>query len=339
MSRIAILGAGSWGTALALNLCRRADHSVTLWAHTQAHAAALAEDRENRRYLPGFALPATLTVTDALARAAENAEAILLVVPSEHIRATTRTLLPFLAPGTMLISAAKGIEDQTLLRMTEVVIEVLVEGLEARAQTHPIGVLSGPSFAQEVAAGAPAAVTIALPRKADAERAQALLTTETLRLYRNTDVPGVELGGALKNVIAIAAGAVAGLELGHNSAAALITRGIAEITRLALACGGRRETLAGLAGVGDLILTCTGALSRNRFVGVELGRGRALPEIVMGLNGKVAEGVRTTGAALALARQHQVEMPIAEQVYAVLHGSRSAAEAVRQLMARPGRDE
>lgn len=339
MSRLAILGAGSWGTALALNLCRRADHSVTLWAHTQAHAAALAADRENRRYLPGFALPATLTVTDSLALAARDAEAVLLVVPSAHIRETTRALLPFLTPGTLLISAAKGIEDQTLLRMTEVVIDVLINGLETRAQTHPIGVLSGPSFAQEVAAGAPAAVTIAMPRTADAERARALLTTETLRLYRSTDVAGVELGGALKNVIAVAAGCVAGLELGHNSAAALITRGIAEMTRLALTCGGRRETLAGLAGVGDLILTCTGALSRNRFVGVELGRGRALADIVAALDGKVAEGVRTTGAALALARQHQVEMPIAEQVYAVLHGARSASAAVQLLMARPGRDE
>jgi glycerol-3-phosphate dehydrogenase (NAD(P)+) len=264
---------------------------------------------------------------------------LLKVVPSQYIRETTRELVPLLCPGSMLISAAKGIEDKTLLRMTEVVIEELIEGAGTAAQHHPIGVLSGPSFAQEVAAAAPAAVTIALANKSDAENAQALLTTETLRLYRNTDVAGVELGGALKNVIAIAAGAVAGLELGQNSAAALITRGIAEMTRLALACGGRRETLAGLAGVGDLVLTCTGGLSRNRYVGVELGRGRALADIVESLHGKVAEGVRTTTAALALARRHKVEMPITQEVHAVLHGTRSAAEAVRALMARPGRDE
>ncbi len=334
MSRIAVLGAGSWGTALALNLARPG-HEVILWAHTPAHAAELAIRRENTRYLPGFPLPATLTVTDSLEQAANVADAILLVVPSQHIRVTMEALAPMLRPGTMLLSAAKGIEDGTLLRMTE----VIADALGTRAQQHPIGVLSGPSFAQEVAAGSPAAATVAFSRTHDAEQAQAMLTTDTLRLYRNTDVIGVELGGALKNVIAIASGAVAGLELGHNSTAAIITRGIAEITRLALACGGRRETLAGLAGIGDLVLTCTGALSRNRFVGVELGRGRALPEIVASLNGKVAEGVRTTDAALGLARRHNVSMPIAEQVYAVLHSERSAAAAVRELMSRPGRDE
>ncbi len=331
MSRIAVLGAGAWGTALALNLAGKPDTAVTLWAHTPAHIAALAAERENRRYLPGFPLPPTLAVTGSLAEAVAHAELVLLVVPSEHMRALARALHQLLTPGTMLVSASKGIEDGTLCRMTEVLGSVL--------PGHTIGVLSGPSFAQEVAAGAPAAVTVAFPQMTEAERAQALLGTQTLRLYRNTDVPGVELGGALKNVMAIAAGAVAGLELGHNSVAALVTRGIAEMTRLALACGGRRETLAGLSGIGDLILTCTGGLSRNRLVGVELGRGRALGEILAGLNGKVAEGVRTTGAALALARQHGLEMPIAEQVDALLRGRGTAAEAVRSLMSRPGRDE
>ncbi len=335
MSRIAVLGAGAWGTAIALNLCRRADHEVILWAHTGSHATQLVVEREKRRFLAGFALPSTLSVSDSLSSAARGADAIVLVVPSQHLRATAQALAPVLASGAMLISAAKGIEDRTLLRMTEVVADALGE----RAPEHAVGVLSGPSFAQEVAAGSPAAVTVAFTAMDDAERAQAMLTTDTMRLYRNTDVAGVELGGALKNVIAIAAGAVAGLALGHNSGAALITRGIAEMTRLALACGGRRETLAGLAGVGDLVLTCTGALSRNRFVGVELGRGRGLAEIVASLGGKVAEGVRTTDAALGLARKHGVDMPIAEQVHAVLHGERSAAEAVRSLMSRPGRDE
>lgn len=335
MSRIAILGAGSWGTALALNLCRRSDHSVTLWAHTPAHARALARERENRRYLPGFAFPVELAVTPSLEESVATAELVLLVVPSQHLRAAADTMAPLLRPGTMLLSAAKGIEDGSLLRMTEVVRAVL----GSRADEHAIGVLSGPSFAQEVAAGRPAAVTTAFASAEDAERAQGLLSSETMRVYRNTDVVGVELGGALKNVIAIAAGAVAGLDLGQNSLAALITRGIAEITRLALACGGRQETLAGLAGVGDLVLTCTGSLSRNRFVGFELGRGRVLAEIVVSLDGKVAEGVRTTHAALGLAQKMAVDMPIATEVQAVLTGERSAVEAVRVLMSRPGRDE
>ena len=336
MSRIAVLGAGSWGTALAINLCRRADHQVTLWAHTAEHAAELAQTHENTRRLPGFTLPAALTVTTSLATAVREAEAVLLVAPSQHLRATAAAAAPHLATEALLVSAAKGIEDGTLLRMTEVLEAVLRTTNQAMP---PVGVLSGPSFAQEVAAARPAAATIAFARAQDAERAQAMLSTDTFRLYRNTDVAGVELGGALKNVIAIAAGAVAGLELGHNSTAAILTRGIAEITRLALACGGRRETLAGLAGLGDLVLTCTGALSRNRYVGVELGRGRALPEIIASLGGKVAEGVRTTDAALAIARRHGISMPITEEVHAVLHGQRSAAEAMRALMTRPGTEE
>ena len=333
MSRIAVLGAGSWGTALALNLCRRNDHAVTLWAHTPAHARAMAAEGENRRYLPGYALPPLLQVTESLGQAVAEAESVLLVVPSQHLRGVAEELLPLLAPGTPVLSAAKGIEAGTLLRMTEVLRAV------AGGRALRFGVLSGPSFAQEVAAGQPAAVTVAFAEAEDAESAQRMLATETLRLYRNTDVVGVELGGALKNVIALAAGAVAGLELGQNSLAALVTRGIAEITRLALACGGRAETLAGLAGLGDLLLTCTGVLSRNRFVGMELGRGRGLAEIVAGLDGKVAEGVLTTHAALGLARRAGVSMPIAEEVEAVLEGRRSAADAVRALMARPGRDE
>ncbi len=300
-----------------------------MWARTPAHAAALASERENRRYLPGFALPPALRVSALLPEAVGQAEVVLLVVPSEHMRATAAALAP--ASAALLVSASKGMEDGTLCRMTEVLAQA--------CPGHPVGTLSGPSFAQEVAAGAPTAATVAFARATDAERAQAMLATETFRLYRNTDVIGVELGGALKNVMAIAAGAVVGLGLGHNSVAALITRGIAEMTRLALACGGKRETLAGLAGVGDLILTCTGGLSRNRHVGVELGRGRQLPEILDGLGGKVAEGVRTTDAALALAARHGVEMPIASHVHALLHGEVTAAEAMRALMARPGRDE
>ncbi|RRA48829.1 NAD(P)H-dependent glycerol-3-phosphate dehydrogenase [Acidipila sp. EB88] len=335
MSRIAVLGAGAWGTALAICLSRRWDHAVMLWSHRPEHAARLAEARENARYLAGYAFPEALGVTGSLEEAVRGADAVLFVMPSQHVRAAAEAVRPLLAPGALLVSAAKGIEENTLLRMSQ----VLAAALGADAARHPIGVLSGPSFAQEVAAGAPAAVTVAFAEAADGERAQAMLSTDTLRLYRSSDVVGVELGGALKNVIAIAAGAVVGLELGHNSGAALITRGIAELTRLCLACGGRRETLAGLAGVGDLILTCTGALSRNRFVGVELGRGRSLAEIVASLDGKVAEGVRTTDAALRLAERVGVDMPIATQVRAVLRGECSAGEAVRLLMARPGREE
>jgi glycerol-3-phosphate dehydrogenase (NAD(P)+) len=235
----------------------------------------------------------------------------------------------------MLVSATKGIEDDTCMRITEVIGEVLA----GQGKKIPCGVLSGPSFAQEVAAGAPTAITIASTDANLTARVQKDFSSGSLRLYTNDDVIGVELGGSLKNVIAIAAGIVAGLGLGFNSNAALITRGIAEITRLAVACGGRRETLAGLSGMGDLVLTCTGSLSRNRTVGMGLGQGRKLDEILTGLEGRVAEGVRTTSAALGLARKHNVEMPIAEQMEAILMHGKSPERAIEELMHRPGRDE
>jgi glycerol-3-phosphate dehydrogenase (NAD(P)+) len=342
MSRIAVFGAGAWGTALALSLTRRPDdqpghpaHSVILWAHTAAHAAALAAARENHTYLAGHPLPASLAITSDLAAAAEGAELLVSVVPSEHTRAHFERLAPLLRPGQIVISATKGLEDGTLLRITEVIGEVL----HAHGLSLLVGVLGGPSFAQEVASGLPAALTIAFRRMDVAARLQAEFSTSTLRLYRNDDVTGVELGGALKNVIAIAAGAVSGSGLGANATAALITRGIAETTRLALACGGRRETLAGLSGVGDLVLTCTGSLSRNRLVGMELGSGRQLPEILASLGGKVAEGVRTTSAALGLAARHGVDMPITRQVAAILKGNHSTRDAMEELMSRATRDE
>jgi glycerol-3-phosphate dehydrogenase (NAD(P)+) len=331
--RIAILGSGAWGTALSLNLAGKGE-SVTLWSHSPAQGQALERDRENRAYLPGFPLPQNITLTTDM-RAAAESEILVSVMPSEHVRATYSALAPILRADHVLISATKGVEDETCLRMSEVITDVLA----GRGLVLPISVLSGPSFAQEVALGAPAAVTLACTDTALATRLQQELSTPSLRLYRNDDVVGVELGGALKNVIAIAAGVVAGLGLGHNTAAALITRGIAEITRLALACGGRRETLAGLSGIGDLVLTSTGALSRNRMVGMELGRGRALEEILTSLNGKVAEGVRTTAAALGLARRYNVTMPITEQVAAVLAGTIAPMQALEELMTRPGRDE
>jgi glycerol-3-phosphate dehydrogenase (NAD(P)+) len=335
MSRIAIFGAGAWGTALALSFARQPGHSVTLWSRSPQHAAQLRAERENHKYLPGHRLPESISHTADMSAAAGNADVLFSVVPSEHTRVHFEKLAPLLHPGQIVISATKGLEDGTLLRMSEVIHDVL------RSQRLSLlsGVLSGPSFADEVAAGLPTAVTLAFRRVDQAARLQAEFSTPTLRLYRNDDVIGVELGGALKNVIAIAAGAVAGCGLGHNATAAVITRGIAETTRLALACGGRRETLAGLSGLGDLVLTCTGSLSRNRLVGLELGRGRQLDEILQGLGGKVAEGVRTTGAALALAARHGVDMPITTQVSAVLRGERSTQDAVQDLMSRASRDE
>jgi glycerol-3-phosphate dehydrogenase (NAD(P)+) len=332
MSRITVVGSGSWGTALALALGRRGDHSLTLWSHSQDVSEAIEQQRENLRYLPGVPIPAHIRATHDLGLAVRGAEIVISVVPSQHVRAVYSGLAPLLQPHQHIVSATKGIEDVTFLRMTQV-IEQTMGGRAA------CSVLSGPSFAQEVAAGAPTAITVASTDTHLANYLQEELSAPALRLYTNGDVIGVELGGALKNVIAIAAGIAAGLGLGHNSVAAIITRGVAEITRLAVACGGHRETLAGLSGLGDLVLTCTGPLSRNRSVGMELGRGLSLPATLAQLQGKVAEGVRTTSAALGLARSHDVEMPITEQMAAILEHGKSPQDAIRDLMARPGREE
>jgi glycerol-3-phosphate dehydrogenase (NAD(P)+) len=334
MSRIIVLGSGAWGTAIALSLHRRGGHHIAFWAHSPEAAQEILEAGENTLFLPGFPIPAEIAVTGDNA-AVSDAEIVVSVVPSEFLRSTLARIRPYLHAGQIIVSATKGVEDHTFLRMTQVIASSLAEtGL-----TLPIGAFSGPSFALEVAQGQPTAVTVAFDDPAIAARIQTEFSSETLRLYTSTDVTGVELGGALKNVIAIAAGVAAGVGLGHNTAAALITRGIAEITRLAVACGGRRETLAGLSGVGDLVLTCTGSLSRNRTVGQELGRGHKLPEILAGLGGKVAEGVLTTRAALGLARQHGIEMPIAEQMELILNESKDPREAIKDLMLRPGKDE
>jgi glycerol-3-phosphate dehydrogenase (NAD(P)+) len=334
MSRIIVVGSGAWGTAIALSLDRRGGHELTLWAHSQELARQIVDAGENMLFLPGFPIPAGVRVTGDEAAVGE-AEIVVSVIPSEFLRATITRLRPHLHTGQILVSATKGVEDRSLLRMTEVIASCLTE----TGRRLPIGALSGPSFAQEVAQGQPTAITVAFDDAAVAERIQAELASETLRLYTSTDVIGVEMGGALKNVIAIAAGVAAGGGLGYNSAAALMTRGIAEITRLAVACGGRRETLAGLSGVGDLVLTCTGSLSRNRTVGQELGRGRKLPEILAGLGGKVAEGVLTTRAALGLARRQGIEMPITEQMELILDEGKDPREAIKDLMLRPGREE
>ncbi len=330
MSRIAVLGAGAWGTALAISLARRGGHEVVLWSHSSALADQLTEAGENLLYLPGFTLPADIHITSDLPGAIFEANIILCVTPSQHLRGVIAHIAPILTADQIILSASKGIEETTYLRMSQVIGSVT---------DNPVAVLSGPSFAQEVAAGTPTAVVAAAASPEISQTIQRDFSSGSLRLYTNDDVTGVELGGALKNVIALAAGVVHGLNLGHNSSAALITRGIAEITRLAVACGGRRQTLAGLSGIGDLVLTCTGPLSRNRTVGVELGRGRQLSEIIASLNGKVAEGIRSTTAALGLAARYSVEMPITEQMDAILHHGKNPREAIRDLMSRPGRDE
>jgi len=330
MSRIAILGAGAWGTALTISLARRGGHELILWSHSEPLAEHLRETGENLPYLPGYTVPMDVEVTADLPGAIFEADILLCVTPAQHLRGTLSEIAPLLTRDQIILSASKGIEDKTYLRMTQVIASIC---------NNPVGVLSGPSFAQEVAAGLPTAIVVATSDSSIAQTIQKDFSSASLRLYTNDDIPGVELGGALKNVIALSSGVIHGLGLGTNTAAALITRGIAEITRLAVACGGRRQTLAGLAGMGDLILTCTGNLSRNRSVGIELGRGRKLPDILSGMNGKVAEGVQSTTAALGLAARYAVEMPITEQMDAILHQNKSPKDAIRDLMARPGRDE
>jgi glycerol-3-phosphate dehydrogenase (NAD(P)+) len=334
MSRIAILGSGAWGTAIALSLHRRGGHHITLWAHSEDEARQINDAGENKLFLPGFPLPAEITVT-AEDAAVDETDIVVSVIPSEFLRPTLGRLRRHLHNGQFIVSATKGVEDRTFLRMTQVISQTL----EPAGKLLSIGALSGPSFAIEVAQAQPTAVTVAFSDPQIAALVQQEFSSETLRLYTSTDVIGVELGGALKNVIAIASGIAAGVGLGYNSSAALMTRGIAEITRLAVACGGRRETLAGLSGVGDLVLTCTGSLSRNRTVGQALGQGRKLPEILESLGGKVAEGVRTTRAALGLARRHRIEMPITEQMELILDEGKDPLEAIKDLMLRPGRGE
>ena len=334
MSRIAILGAGSWGTALAILLSRsRHAHELQLWAHDPALAEAMQNVRENRTYLPGLALPSVVRVRGDMARVLRDAEILIGAMPSAHAREVYVAALPFLDPRTAIVSATKGLEPATHLRMTQVLAELGLPNPETR-----VAVLSGPSFAQEAARGEPTAVVLAATVETLAERLQEEFAGPTLRLYTNPDVLGVELAGAMKNVIAIAAGACQGIGLGSNSLAALITRGLAEMTRLAVALGAQAETLSGLAGLGDLVLTCTGGLSRNRYVGMELGKGRRLNEILAGMR-MVAEGVGTTSALLTLARETGVELPITEQVNAILHQGKSPGAAIRDIMERPQKRE
>jgi glycerol-3-phosphate dehydrogenase (NAD(P)+) len=327
---IAVLGAGSWGTALTVHLSR-VGHDVTLWARDSALVEEMLARRANAVYLPDVTLPPGVTITDDLIEAVGGMDIVVSAIPSHGCRAVIRAAAPHIAPGAVLVSATKGLEAETFMRMSDVVSE------ETR-DAHPVVVLSGPSFAVEVAHQLPTAVLAASRDVPAMELVQAEFRGPTFRLYRSDDVVGVEIGAAMKNIIAIAAGVVEGLGLGHNALAALITRGLAEVTRLACAAGGRRETLAGLSGLGDLVLTCTGSLSRNRHVGIELARGRPLPDILAGMK-MIAEGVRTTGAALALGSRHGVELPIATQMGEVLAGRTDVGAAIEALMLRRQRAE
>lgn len=333
-NKVAVIGAGSWGTALA-KLLGDKGLQVALWGHTPAQVAAMAANHENRAYLPGFPLPETVQPTADLAAAVAGQEAVVMVVPSHGYRQVFRDLLPHLADNAAVISAAKGIENDTLLTMTQVMAAELasVPGKQCR-----LGVLAGPSFAKEVAAGIPTAVTVASSTKADARFFQDLFFTERFRVYASTDVIGQELGGALKNIIAIAAGICDGLGYGTNTRAALITRGLAEITRLGVTMGANPLTFSGLAGMGDLVLTCTGDLSRNRTVGLKLGQGMTITAILAEMR-MVAEGVKTTKSAMALATKMGVEMPILTQIYQVLYEDKPCQAAVRDLLARDQKEE
>lgn len=335
MSRIAIIGAGAWGTGLAMVLGRKKTHAVRLWANETDVCESIAKRRVNERFLPDFTLPDSVQATHDLANALEGAEIVVSVMPSQHCRSLFVRMASNLRPDMLFVSCTKGLEDGTLLRMSE----VIADALRTRHFTPRVGALSGPSFAKEVARGDPTAVTIASMDSDLARTVQESFNDSRFRVYTNDDVIGVELGGALKNIIAIAAGVCAGLGLGHNSVAALITRGLAEIARLTVACGGRLDTMAGLAGLGDLVLTCTGDLSRNRSVGVELGKGRKLTDIIADMHGAVAEGVFTTKAAVGLARNKGIEMPITEQMYAILEDGKSPQQAIEDLMTRVAKRE
>jgi len=327
VNRLAVIGGGSWGTALAMVLAPRFE-SVRLWVYERELAEQIQRDRENAVYLPGFRLPANVMASPDVEPALEGAGIVLSVVPSHVVRAVFLAMLPHLREDMLFVSATKGLENGTLDRMTEVIRDVT-----AQAFTPRVVVLSGPTFAREIAAGKPAAIVAASSDGEASCLVRERFSGPTLRVYSGSDPTGVEVGGAVKNVVAIGAGVCAGLDLGHNALAALITRGLAEMTRLAVAMGGKPATLSGLAGLGDLVLTCTGDLSRNRAVGLELADGKGIREIVAS-HRTVAEGVKTCRATVELAARYSVEMPIAQQMHAMLNLGRPPSEAVRELMER-----
>jgi glycerol-3-phosphate dehydrogenase (NAD(P)+) len=330
MKRIAIIGGGSWGTALAV-IAARAGHDVQLWSRNPDVVNSINSQRVNSHYLKSVQIPPSVAATSELNAALDDANLVLFAAPSHAARELFTAIAPHLSDSAIIVSVAKGIEIETGKRISEIVKEVI-------GTNHPFVSLSGPSFAKEVVDGHPTAIVAASKDAAAARTVQNDLSFENLRIYTNADVIGTEIGGSVKNVMAIAAGMAAGLGFGSNSVAALITRGLAEITRFARREGAQVETLMGLAGLGDLVLTCTGALSRNRFVGEELGKGRPLQEITAGLN-EVAEGIKTARAVKQLADRASLEMPIVNEVNAVLYDGKSARDAVGELMSRPLREE
>ncbi|MEW6381582.1 MAG: NAD(P)H-dependent glycerol-3-phosphate dehydrogenase [bacterium] len=325
--KVAVIGAGSWGTTLAVLLADKG-YEVTLWVFEPDLVKEIETKRENTLFLPGIEIPAGVSPTNSLEEAVRGKSVIVSVVPSHVARQVTLQYRRYLSEGVHLVSATKGLEEDSLLRISQVIQQLIPPRLEIR-----ISCLSGPSFAREVSRKMATAVAVACQSEQEAIYVQHMFSSPYFRVYRNSDLIGVELAGSLKNVIAIAAGISDGLGFGHNARAALITRGLVEITRLGVAMGARQETFYGLAGMGDLVLTCTGDLSRNRTLGLRIGRGEELSRIQSGMK-MVAEGVVTTRAALRLARKYQVEMPIAEQVSAILFEGRNPANAFSELMSR-----
>ena len=332
MKRVAIIGGGGWGTALSIALSGPG-RRIRIWVYEPELVPAINQGRRNPLYLSGFTIPEPVVATDSLAFALEGAEIVVTALPANCCRRIYREMLPHLRPEAILVSATKGIESTSLQRMSEVMEAVVSPRFRPR-----MAVVSGPTFAREVARGDPTAVVVAGPDPTVNRAVQTEFSSRSLRFYTNTDIIGVELGGAVKNVIAIAAGACAGMGLGCNSIAAVVTRGLAEMTRLVVACGGRSETMAGLAGMGDLVLTCHGEPSRNRRVGYRLGKGCGLADITAGMR-TVAEGIPAAAAALRLAERHGVEMPIAEQVNLMLHHQKNPRDAVRGWMERRLKEE
>lgn len=327
--RVAIIGAGSWGTALALLLAEKGI-DTSLWGHRAEHVHALKEERENRAYLPGFLFPPLLRPTESIQYAVSKAEVICIVVPSHAYRQVITKIKDVAPEGAIFVSATKGIENQSLKTMTQVMADCLEEN---GIPPSSLGVLSGPSFAREVAGKVPTAITIGCKNTAIARFLQNLFSTDYFRVYTSTDIVGLEISAALKNIIAIAAGICDGLAFGSNARAALITRGLAEMTRLGVMMGARQETFFGLSGLGDLVLTCTGELSRNRYVGIELGKGKSLDEILDSMN-MVAEGIKTTRSVYDLVNKLGADMPILEQVYEVLYRGKDCTTAVKDLLNR-----
>ncbi|HEX6779814.1 MAG TPA: NAD(P)H-dependent glycerol-3-phosphate dehydrogenase [Ktedonobacterales bacterium] len=332
MRRVGIIGTGAWGTTLAIVLASKG-FETTLWEHQAERAAEMERERQNGVFLPGIAFPFSLRVTNDIREAVAGRELVLLVTPSQRIRENTRALAPYLAPDAIILCGSKGLEVGSLKRMTEVIAEELPGSLEER-----VVALSGPNIAQEVARGLPSAAVVAGRQREIAEAARETLNTATFRVYTTNDVIGVELGGALKNIIALGAGACDGWGYGDNAKAAFMTRGMAEIARLGIASGANPLTFAGLAGVGDLIATCASPLSRNRHVGLEVAKGRPLDEVLAEMK-SVAEGVSTTKAAYELSKRYGVEMPITATIHAILFEGKSARQGVIELMLRDPKDE